>query len=180
MSWKEIRKTYSLSNDALSWGRKNGKIVFRSKSTAAKLAHQSGKYDYSVYKTESFRKKQSRCGGYRKNAGRCKHIPYTKKDGTIVDLQGSWELKLAQFFDYNNVKWERNRIGFGYLFEGKHRMYFPDFKLLDFNSYVEVKGYQTEKDDAKWNQFMGKLFIVKRKEINNLDVWWKQFFNMRW
>jgi len=45
------------------------------------------------------------------------------------------------------------------------------FALLEI--YIEVKGYQTPKDDAKWKQFPKKLLIVKKKEIENLNYWFE-------
>lgn len=33
------------------------------------------------------------------------------------------------------------------------------------NLYIEIKGYETERDKAKWKQFPKKLKIVRKKEI---------------
>lgn len=72
------------------------------------------------------------------------HIDYNG-----VDLHGSWEVAYAKFLDNNNIKWQRNKDSFAYTFQGKERRYTPDFYLIDDDVYIEIKGYKTEKDDAK-------------------------------
>lgn len=39
--------------------------------------------------------------------------------------------------------------------------------------YIEVKGYETELDWAKWSQFNEKLIVIKKKELGELDEWLK-------
>lgn len=173
MTWRELRLKYGLCSATIGWGRKNGYLTFRNASESQKLAWKTGKQNPEVYRTKEHRKIMSKFGGYKENSGRCKHIPYTRKDGVVADLQGTWELKLVQFFDQKNIQWVRNKIGYKYLFEEKERTYFPDFFLSQLNVYVEVKGYQTLKDEAKWKQFPFKLSVVKRKEIEDLESWWK-------
>jgi wobble nucleotide-excising tRNase len=40
--------------------------------------------------------------------------------------------------------------------------------LPKYDSYVEVKGYKTERDEAKWKQFPKKLLIIDKKDIDNI------------
>ena len=56
---------------------------------------------------------------------------------------------------------------FQYEYEGKTRNYYPDFYLVEDDKYVEIKGYETEKDRAKWTQFKKSLLILKRKELTS-------------
>ena len=175
MTWRDIQIKFDVCSATLAWARKKGHLRCRTMSEASKLSWTSGKQDPAVYRTAEHRKIMSRFGGLRARSGRCSHVKYTKTDGSIVDLQGSWEVKLAEFFDCNEVKWERNRVGYRYVFNDKESNYFPDFFLPHFNVYVEVKGYETEKDRAKWKQFPFKLLIVKKEEIHDLDRWWKTF-----
>lgn len=37
------------------------------------------------------------------------------------------------------------------------------------NAYIEVKGYQQDRDDAKWSQFKNELIIIDSAVINNLS-----------
>lgn len=89
-----------------------------------------------------------------------------------VDLHGTWELNYAKWLDKNNIKWERCRRSFSYLFENKRRRYTPDFFLPETNEYIEIKGYKTEKDEAKWDQFPKefKLVILMKKELEDLNI----------
>jgi hypothetical protein len=156
----------------LEWAVKNGKLKMRSISDAQKLAWKTGKQNIEIYRTPEHRKKMSKFGGLKPNAGRCKHIKYSKKDGNIIDIQGTWELRFVKFLDDKNILWDKNKVGYKYMFENKEHLYFPDFYLKDFNVYVEVKGYETDRDREKWKQFPFKLLIVKKQEIQDLLSWW--------
>jgi hypothetical protein len=89
-----------------------------------------------------------------------------------VDLHGSWEVAYAKYLDLNNIKWMRCRESFSYVFDGKERKYTPDFYLIETDVYIEIKGYKTEKDVAKWNQFPKhrKLIVLMKKELEDLKV----------
>ena len=87
-----------------------------------------------------------------------------------IKFNGTWELKYAMWLDENNIKWERPTESFPYTFEGEIRRYTPDFYLVDDNEYVEIKGYETPKDRAKWSQFPKKLKILKGKELKELNI----------
>jgi hypothetical protein len=173
MGWKDIIQTMPITNAALAWARKNGKLQFRNKSESQKLAWKNGKQKAERYRTIEFRKKMSKWGGYKENAGRCAHLIYTKKDGTLVKIQGSWELKVAQFLDEKKIKWAKNKLGYKYFFDGKERSYFPDFVIEDMDVYIEVKGYETSKDTSKWKQFPKKLLVIRRNDIKDLEFWFK-------
>lgn len=94
------------------------------------------------------------------NRGRTKQIIYKG-----IKFQGSWELSFYRWCEANEVECNRNSEGFAYEWNGT-RTYFPDFYLPAFNAYVEVKGYKTEQDDAKWKQFPKKLLVVVKKDID--------------
>lgn len=89
-----------------------------------------------------------------------------------VDLHGSWELAYAKWLDSQNIRWKRNTETFSYVFENKTRKYTPDFYLIDSDEYVEIKGYQTAKDNAKWSQFPSyrKLKVMKHAELKALQI----------
>ena len=95
------------------------------------------------------------------------HIEYNG-----VDLHGKWELYYAQWLDKNNIKWIRNKKQFDYIFDDKKRKYTPDFYLMDSNEYIEIKGYKTAKDIAKWECFPENetLIILTEKELKNLKI----------
>lgn len=98
-------------------------------------------------------------------------IYYTTKEGKTVYLQSSYELKVAENLDENNIKWERPKFLF---WEDekkiKHR-YYPDFYLIDFNIYLDPKNdYLIKKDKEKIQrveqQNNVKVFVLDK---NNLD-----------
>ena len=172
LTWRELVKR-GFPSEGITWAVKRKMLTIRSNRESVKLAHASKKYDYSVYRTDDFRKKHSKCGGLRENAGRCKKVLFTRTNGEIVSLQGSWEVKFAKFLESKSLEWKRNKVGHKYMFEEKEHLYFPDFWVKEFDSYVEVKGYETEKDRAKWKQFPFNLLIIKKNDIGNLEEWYR-------
>lgn len=84
-----------------------------------------------------------------------------------ISFNGSWELLFYEYCLEHNIPIERNSACFPYMYD-KERLYIPDFKLLNSNIYIEIKGYETEKDLCKWNGSIlidNKLIILKSKEI---------------
>lgn len=95
------------------------------------------------------------------NRGRTKQITI---DG--IKLQGKWEVDFYLWAKRNNLAIARPSSGFKYIWNGD-RTYFPDFYVEDVG-FVEVKGYATDRDYAKWNQFKDVLYIVKKQEIEEI------------
>lgn len=89
-----------------------------------------------------------------------------------VDLHGKWELRYAQWMDENTIKWERCKRVFDYILNDVRRRYTPDFYLPDTDEYVEIKGYKTAKDEAKWSQFPKelKLKVLMRENLQQLGI----------
>ena len=96
------------------------------------------------------------------NRGRTKQIVI---DG--IKCQGQWEVDFYIWAKSVGLIPERPRVGFRYEWNGL-RTYFPDFYIKSLNLYVEVKGYETERDRAKWNQFPEKLLVIKKYEISQI------------
>jgi hypothetical protein len=100
---------------------------------------------------------------YTKNnvVGRVKNIDYNG-----VKLKGKWELIVAKWLDENQIKWEHETKSFEYEWNGK-RNYYPDFYLPDFDFFIEVKGYVTDRDLSKWENITN-LKVFKLSEINKI------------
>lgn len=100
---------------------------------------------------------------YSKNnvVGRVRNIEYRG-----IKLKGSWELIFAKWLDQNNIEWKHEAKGFEYQWKGT-RLYFPDFYLPNFDLYIEVKGYETERDRCKW-KVVGNLTVIKKKDIDDI------------
>lgn len=95
--------------------------------------------------------------------GRVKRIEY---NGSV--LLGKWELEVAKALDKENIKWTNEMDPFKYEWDGSVRKYFPDFYLPDMDLYIEVKGYERDRDRAKWS-VVPNLRVLKRKEIEILQ-----------
>jgi len=93
--------------------------------------------------------------------------------GETETLQGGWENLVATYLTNKQVKWERPKQSFTYIFENKQHEYFPDFYLPDFDIYIEVKGYKQERDLKKWEYFPKRLLVIDKDSIYNLE----QFFD---
>lgn len=100
---------------------------------------------------------------YTKNnvVGRVRNIKY----GENI-LKGSWEVLVATWLDSHNIKWEHEVKSFEYEWNGK-RKYYPDFYLPELDLFIEVKGYETERDRCKW-KVVTNLVVIKKAEIEKI------------
>ena len=104
--------------------------------------------------------------GWDSICGRAKKYKYTMKDGSIINVDGSWEYHVAEYLDKNNINWKRNTERFEYIhLNGNKATYKPDFYLIDTDEYLEIKGYETDLDRCKWKQFPNKLLIWKKQDL---------------
>jgi hypothetical protein len=104
-------------------------------------------------------------------SGRTKMYKAIDTEGNLVNVKGTWEMLFAEYLNDNLIKWT-NKIEekFEYAWEGKTRIYYPDFYLNDYNTYIEVKGYTRERDLVKWEipEIRDRLIKVKLKEIKEI------------
>lgn len=100
--------------------------------------------------------------------GRVKNIEILN-EGVLVKVKGKWEYNVANYLIENNIRWTNDIKPFNYIWNDKNHLYFPDFYLIDYNLYIEVKGYQREKDLAKWKYFPEKLIVLKKDEIKLIN-----------
>jgi hypothetical protein len=82
-------------------------------------------------------------------------------------LSGSWELEVAKWLDKNNIKWTNKVTPFEYEWENSLHLYFPDFYLIDIDKYIEVKGFERDRDRCKW-AVVKNLIIIKQKDIKKI------------
>ena len=85
-------------------------------------------------------------------------------------LQSTWEYLYARFLDREGIPWERASKAFKYFYEGKERLYHPDFYLPDKDLFIEIKGVETDQDRAKWAAFPEKLEILREEELKQLGI----------
>lgn len=96
-------------------------------------------------------------------SGRVKNYNYNGKT-----LKGTWEVEIAKLLDENNIVWTNNITPIPYYWNNDWHLYFPDFYLPDFDSYIEVKGYQRERDTIKWSYVKKPIIVIKKLEIKLL------------
>jgi hypothetical protein len=96
------------------------------------------------------------------NRGRAKHIVFNG-----IDFIGQWEVDFYKWALIEDLNPQRPTQGFKYTWHGE-RLYYPDFYLPILNIYVEVKGYETERDLAKWKDFTETLSVVRKNEIKEI------------
>lgn len=99
-------------------------------------------------------------GGIRLGSGRGHKTWYQSVIAGDVYLRSTYELEYVKWLDCNNIRWKQNSTKFPYHWNGVIRYYYPDFFLIDMNKYVEIKGYKTEQDVAKWEDFPYELEIL--------------------
>ena len=93
-------------------------------------------------------------------SGRTKTIEYRG-----FKLKGKWELEVAKWLDSKGIEWTNIiTVPFEYFWEGSIHYYFPDFYLEKYNMYLEVKGYERDRDREKWKS-VENLIIIKKDEI---------------
>lgn len=97
----------------------------------------------------------------------CGRVKITEYNGE--KFHGSWEVIVAKWLDDNNILWERNTESFPYFWEGSIHQYFPDLYLPTKAVYLEIKGYERDRDLAKWYNFPKKLVILKANEIKDIQ-----------
>lgn len=84
-------------------------------------------------------------------------------------LNGSWELVVAEWLDKNNIKWTNKINPFTYVWNNSTHLYFPDFYLPELDWYIEVKGYERVRDICKW-AVVPNLVVIKQKEIKEIKT----------
>lgn len=87
-----------------------------------------------------------------------------------IKFHGMWEVRYAMYLDEQCIPWRRPNEKFAYSFEGRNSCYTPDFYLIDEGTYIEIKGYKTPKDEAKWSQFPLKLKILRGIDLIELGI----------
>ena len=106
---------------------------------------------------------------YSKNnvSGRVKMYEINSPYG-LTKVKGKWELSVAIYLNKNNIKWTNDITPFQYYWNNNWHFYFPDFYLIDKDIFLEVKGYKTDRDDAKWS-VVKNLIVIDKNNINNLE-----------
>jgi hypothetical protein len=108
-----------------------------------------------------------------------KNVKYFCKElDKEITLESSWEVKLAEWLDTQNLRWTRPKHIKWVDSTGKLRYYFPDFYLIDHNVYLDPKNpYCMKLDQEKLSKiisdghkiYYGDLQKVKQEIIEYLN-----------
>jgi hypothetical protein len=174
LSQRGLTEKYGVSTRTMHTAVKNGNLVCRSRSDAANLHNLTKE---PVKHTEEFKEKQRERiiaryeAGWMPKAGRCKKYKHISPIAGEVYLDGTWELAVAVWLDSKEYIWKRNTKRFQYInLKGTISHYVPDFWIKELDSYLEVKGYETDLDRCKWSQFTEPLIVWKRKELTEMKL----------
>lgn len=115
------------------------------------------------YKKLQSNQAKGKNGGWRNFGG-------NGKKGTVhgIIFQSSWEEVWIRYHVQENIPFRRCTEYFEYEFEGKTKRYYPDFFLFEQNSYVEVKGFWSDKTEAKLKSIPKEygIIVARKDEIN--------------
>jgi predicted transcriptional regulator YdeE len=85
--------------------------------------------------------------------GHCKWFKFVKLDGTICNVQGTWEYAYAAWLEKNNINFISHKGRISYIDENNNeRSYYPDFFLPETNEYIDIKNkYHFSLNEKKWD-----------------------------
>jgi len=101
---------------------------------------------------------KGKVGGYREGSGRGKSGWYKG-----YYCSSTWELIWIIYQLDHGIEFVRNYEGFPYTHKGNSHLYYPDF-IVD-GEYIEVKGYDTDKDKSKWTAFPKSLKVLRKADM---------------
>jgi hypothetical protein len=94
-------------------------------------------------------------------------------NGTKV--QGSWEYNIALILNALKIQWYKPTVNndiWKYIIDGKERSYSPDFYLIDYNCWLEIKGYWWGNDKQKM-EIVQKSYPDRKIIIIDGDIYKK-------
>lgn len=77
----------------------------------------------------------------------------------------SWELAYVIYCLDNNINIIRNNNGFTYIWQNEEHTYYPDFYNNDTKEYIEIKGFENNKDKEKIKQFKDNIKVYYYKDM---------------
>ena len=106
-------------------------------------------------------------------SGRVKMYEIESSKG-VTKVKGTWERSVATLLNSFGINWTNSIKPFSYFWNNGWHLYFPDFYLFDLDIYIEVKGFETDRDIAKWKYFESPLIKIKKTEMKNLESFLKE------
>jgi hypothetical protein len=83
-------------------------------------------------------------------------------------VKGTWERSVAEHLNNKGIHWTNNVNPIPYYWNDGWHLYFPDFYIVSNNTYIEVKGYKTDRDKAKWS-YTTNLIVIEKEDMCRLE-----------
>jgi len=148
-------------------------------SERTKQAWADGKYDGVVWPNNNYRHTEETKNVISEKALASNHRrlvrsirKYTKKDGSVVMLDSSWEEMLAKRLDELCVDWIRPDPLKWVDTCGKVRNYFPDFYLPQYDLFLDPKNpaaMKQQEEKVSWlkQNVINLIFLENVEQIKN-------------
>ena len=98
-----------------------------------------------------------------------------------IKLDSTYELRVAQILDKNNILWTRPESMEWFDTLGKRHNYFPDFFLVKQNIYLDPKNdycFIAQKEKIEYiKKHYKNVFFLRKEEINESMVKWISQFS---
>ena len=110
------------------------------------------------------KKKLSKIMSVKNKGGRCKWYEVSGQK-----VQGTWERNIALKMEELEISWKKigtNNYTFSYIKDECEHSYTPDFHLVDYDFYLEIKGYWWGDDENK----MKLVFEQNPESINKVKI----------
>lgn len=157
--------------------RSNQYLKAKQEGTEVPSNYRKGKTGFSNGPLSEQAKANIKAGCLKSNHRRlCKSVrQYIKLDGTIVQLDSSWEEMLAIRLDALSINWVRPGPMKWLDSKGNWRNYFPDFYLPDHNLYLDPKNpcaYNQQIEKVTWLKanVSNLLFLLSVEDIEGFTI----------
>lgn len=169
------------------------KKQWKNPETRRKRSEHIRKAQISLWKDEEYRNKQ--CASFRKMWSNPEYRkarlntftntrPYTRSDGSIVEMRSTYEVTCSEYLDDLGIKWEYEKGPYEIYYEDERTVhyYYPDFYLPEYGFFIEVKSdfyYNKCRKDVK-TKIQGmmlqghKVYLAMENELKDLYSF-KQF-----
>lgn len=154
---------------------KQSGATFKQRLQSGEISHPwTGKNHTKQAKQKISEKMYERtCRGW----SHCKYFEvFNLTTNEIVKVQGTWQLKYAEYLNQNNISWIRSRkINLKYRLHQDDYLhtYYPDFYLPEQDVYIEIKGRYQQQQRIKMERVIQQnknktIKLVFKHELESL------------
>lgn len=139
-----------------------GKPSAEAKARVAKINKERGQTPEAKAKLSRIAKERG-LGGHTSK----QRLYFKKKNGDVVYLQSSYEIKFAALLEEMNIEWERPPFLIWYDENGEDHKYYPDFKIGEKyfdtkNDYLAIKDLDKIERVSKQNNVIVEIVTYEK------------------